>query len=268
MISVIILTWNSGRYIGKCLDSLIAELKDLQSKFEIFVVDNGSTDKTLGVLDKYAALKQIELISLDKNTGTTYSRNLALKRAKGDFILILDSDTKVKPGAIKKLLEELGDDKQIGLIAPKLLYGDGSLQPSFKKFPIVQGKLLKTIPLGWAQRLASKLELYDPPISKELSDVDYCISACWLLPKRVVNKVGLLDERIFYAPEDVDYCLRVWLAGYRVVYCPSAEIVHHTQRISYKSKWFAISHLGGLFYFFKKHHYWFSRKSIYSRIRT
>lgn len=269
MISAVILTWNSDRYISKCLDSLITEFKNNQLKVEILVVDNGSTDKTLEILDEYIVRGQIKLISLDKNTGTTYSRNLAIREARGDFVLILDSDTRVKPGAIKKLLEGLNKDKQIGVIAPRLFYGDGSLQLSFKKFPTIQGKLLKAIPLEWAQKLASKLELYDPRyVSKKLNDVDYCISACWLLPKRVIDEVGLLDERIFYAPEDVDYCLRVWLAGYRVVYCPSAEVVHHTQRVSYKDKRFAMSHLGGLFYFFNKHRYWFSRRGIYSRIDT
>ena len=269
MISAVILTWNSEKYIKRCLDSLIADFKNSSLAFEIFVIDNGSRDGTKKILGKYQKEGQINLMALEDNRGTTYSRNLAIKRAKGEFILILDSDTETMPGTIVKLLAELRRDDKIGIIAPKLLYGDGSAQQSYNKFPTIQLKLLKALSFDWTYKLGSRLESYGSIASGGKSrDVDYCISAFWLLPHKVVDKVGLLDETIFYAPEDVDYCLRAWLGGYRVVYYPAAEAVHYSQRVSYKDRRIAASHLRGLLYFFRKHHYWFSRKSIYKRINT
>ena len=267
MISTIILTRNSEKYIKRCLDSLIFDLRNSNLDFEIFVVDNGSEDKTKEILDEYQKQGQINLIVLKENRGTTYPRNLAIKKASGEFILILDSDTETKSGTVKKLLSELQKNDKIGIVAPKLLYSDGSVQQSYKKFPTIQLKFLKSLPFDWAQRLASQLELYDFIMGEEKSyNVDYCISAFWLLRRQVIDKVGLLDEKIFYAPEDVDYCLRVWLGGYTVAYYPTAEVIHYTQRLSYKNKKVAASHLRGLLYFFKKHHYWFSRKNLYGRI--
>lgn len=267
MISAVILTWNSEKYIKRCLNSLIADFKNSNLDFEILVVDNGSTDNTRKILDEYKSRGEIEPISLDRNTGTTYSRNLAIKKAKGEFILILDSDTEVKSGTVNKLLFKLKESEKIGIIAPRLLYDDGSIQQSYNKFPTIQLKFLKVLPFTWARKFASKLESYNFIVDeKESYDVDYCISAFWLLPRHIVDKIGLLDEKIFYSPEDVDYCLRVWLSGYSVVYYPAVDVIHHSQRISYKYMKFATSHLRGLLYFFRKHHYFFSRRSIYKRI--
>lgn len=267
MISAVILTWNSEEYIKRCLDSLIVDFKNSKLDFEIFVVDNGSEDGTKEILNEYEKNGLINLISLDKNTGTTYSRNLAIKKAKGEFILVLDSDTEVNPGTIEKLLYKLEENEKIGIIAPKLLYDDGSAQESYYKFPTLQLKFLKILPFKWARKLAYKMESYNFVVNNNESyDVDYCISAFWLLPRRVVDKVGLLDEKIFYSPEDVDYCLRTWLSGYSVVYYPAVGAMHHSQRISYKHMKFAASHLRGLLYFFNKHHYLFSRRRIYKKI--
>ena len=94
--------------------------------------------------------------------------------------------------------------------------------------------------------------------------VDYAVSAMWILKKEVFEKVGLLDENIFYAPEDVDYCLRVWLSGFRVIYCQNVSAIHHTQEIS---RGLTINnatfhHIRGLFYYFWKHRYFLKRPIV------
>ena len=93
-------------------------------------------------------------------------------------------------------------------------------------------------------------------------DVDYAISAFWLFRGDLIEKVGVLDENIFYSPEDVDYCIRIKKQGYRIVYDPSVHIVHDAQEISRKKlNKFFFSHLKGLFYLFKKHHYGIIKQS-------
>ena len=93
-ISCVILTWNSEKYISKCLESLLRDLDENQFSYEIFIVDNGSVDNTTEIINSYKDKfpQCIFPIYLKKNTGTTYSRNLALRKVEGSYIVIMDSD--------------------------------------------------------------------------------------------------------------------------------------------------------------------------------
>jgi GT2 family glycosyltransferase len=99
-------------------------------------------------------------------------------------------------------------------------------------------------------------------------EVDYAISAFWLMRREVFEKVGPLDERIFYSPEDVDYCLRVWQAGFGVRYEPAVHAVHDAQEISrgFKMAGFTLRHAKGLAYLFLKHRYAFGLSRLYRRL--
>jgi hypothetical protein len=273
MLSSIILTWNSEAYIEECLLSLIEDAQNINQPIEIFIVDSGSTDKTLDILSKFTKeISEIQLMELGRNLGTTLSRNLALKKSKGDYLLVLDSDTVVLPGTIKALLQAFKDNPLAGIVAPRLFYPDGPVQPSCKRLPTLPIKVCKFLPCSWLQRIGERGELYPSKIYsknfKSVIRVDYCISACWLIRREAINTIGLLDENIFYAPEDVDYCLRMWLAGWEVLYVPSAEVVHYTQRRSYKNFNMAWIHIKGLFYYFKKYRYFFNRKKVYRLIQN
>ena len=141
------------------------------------------------------------------------------------------------------------------MVVPKLVYGNGNFQKSTDDFPTIFTKFRRYFFLKKIEQDEGKLS-----ISGNQS-VDYAISAFWLLKKEVIANVGLLDENIFYAPEDVDYCLRIWKAGYKIVYVPSCQVVHDAQEISRglrinKAFW---EHLKGLFYYFNKHGYWLKK---------
>lgn len=272
MISAVVLTWNSARHIEWCLRSLVADAYCTGIELELFVVDGGSVDGTWEILSRLSEeIPELHAIQLGRNLGTTVSRNIAIRESRGEYVLILDSDTEVLPGALGALCKALEGAPRAGIVAPRLLYPDGSVQPSCKQFPTALLKMCKFVPVSLVQRLGEKGELYPYEVYskdfKEILRVDHCISACWLVRREAIEAVGLLDERIFYAPEDVDYCLRVWLAGWEVLYVPSPEVVHHTQRRSHKSLRMAWVHAKGLFYYFQKHRYWLSRRSVYRRIR-
>jgi len=272
MISTVILTWNSARYIERCLRTLTADAHRAGIKLEIFVVDGGSTDGTTEILSQLAKeIPELQIILLGKNLGTTVSRNIAIKKSRGEYVLILDSDTEILPGALGILCQALKEAPRAGIAAPRLLYPDGSVQPPCKRFPTAPLKVCKFMPFSRLQRLGEAAELYPRELYskdfKEILRVDHCISACWLVRREAIEEVGLLDERIFYAPEDVDYCLRMWLNGWEVLYVPTAEVVHHTQRRSHRSMRMAWVHAKGLFYYFRKHRYWLSRKNLYHRIK-
>lgn len=267
MISAIILTWNSQNYIKKCLDCLkISALKAGQD-LEVFVIDNGSKDGTLEILEEFQKKNNfINLIKLNNNRGTTYSRNLGIRNSKGKYILIIDSDLELKEDTLNKLIKRISGSREIGIICPKLIYPNGKLQHSFKKFPTLQSKILKILSFyfPWLKKFSDKNELYGE--KKEEFFPDYCISACWLIPQEIFKKIGFFDEKIFYSPEDVDFCLRAQMHGFKILYYPEAEAIHHAQRMSYKNKTIALKHAMDLFCFFKKHKYLFSRNKLYKKI--
>ena len=271
-ISVIILTWNSEKYIKRCIESLLDELNDFNKLYEIFVIDGDSQDLTLKILDEFSSKNSnIKIIKLEKNYGTTISRNIGIRKSVGKYIFILDSDTEIKAGTVNILIGTINKKDKVGIAAPLIFYPDGSIQASSKRFPTIKTKLYKYIPFYTTRNIAEKDELYDKIYkkgNKQCTEVDYCISAAWMLNREAINDIGFFDENIFYAPEDVDYCLRMWLKVWKVIYNPLASVVHHTQRKSYKDFKIAWQHLRGLLYYFRKYNYWFNRKKIYKRIKN
>jgi GT2 family glycosyltransferase len=263
LLSAVILCFNSERHIAAAVRSLAGECARLGGPCEIFVVDNGSRDASPRLL---AALEGefpglLHVIRNATNAGTTVSRNLALRRATGRVLLVMDSDVVVPPGCIAALLPRLDSDPRIGLLAPRLVYPDGRPQLSADVFPTLPHKLRRLLGLRAIER---GLAAPDGAARR----VDYAISAFWLMPRGVVEKVGLLDERIFYSPEDVDYCLRVWAAGFEVVQDGSVVAIHDAREISrgLRRPGFALSHAGGLAYLFLKHRYALGRTRLYRRL--
>ena len=261
-VSFIILSWNSENYLRRCFQSVIRKCEDEKLTYEIIIIDNGSTDGSLNIMEQFQNeyTDKFVLIRLETNTGTTYSRNLGLKKARGKHICILDSDTELGEGCLAEILDRLDTQQKIGIIAPKLLLPDGSVQHSVKLFPTLINKLKKAVCILIGVKPGKDDFYADFPFSVE-RQADSAISACWFFRRNILDDVGFLDEKIFYAPEDVDYSLRVWKKGYVIIYYPGFVILHHTQQISHKKPLSrtSISHLGGLIYYFVKHGGWFTR---------
>lgn len=268
-ISFVILTWNSQNDIIECLDSIDKTCGREEIEYKVFVVDNGSSDKTVEVLENYAARKpqQIHIDRLPENKGTTLPRNIALRKVDTPFVAVMDSDTVFLKGRLSQMFAYFDQHQDIGLIAPQLVLLDGTVQNSVKKFPTLPDKVLK---LRGILRLGSPLnvDFYENFPFQEPREADTAISAAWFFRRELLQKIGYLDENIFYAPEDVDYSLRVWEAGLKIVYYPYLQILHKTQQISHKKPFskISISHFLGLLYYYRKHNYWFSRNRLYKRL--
>jgi len=252
-ISFVILTWNSEKFIGNCLESILKTVDCSKYEYEIFIVDNDSTDGTRNILAAYKRqlAETMRVILLAHNYGTTISRNLAFRKAKGRYIVALDSDVELMDGTIDNLVAAM-NEPSIGLVAPRLVYPDGEIQKSTDTFPTITSKILRLFFLKKMER-----SLLGKPI--ELTTVDYAISALWLFRRTLFDTVGLLDEKIFFAPEDADFCLSIWKHGLSVFYCPDAVAIHHTQEISrgFRLNRAKLDHVTGLFYFFRKHGFLF-----------
>lgn len=262
-LSCILLTWNSAAYVQACLRSVFDDLESSGLRHELIVIDNGSTDGTLQAL---AALARpaLTVIALGHNTGTTFSRNIGLRMARGEFVAILDSDIEIRQrGTFAQLLQFMRGQPDVGIAAPQLNFPSGRFQKTVDVFPTLTHKFRRFLHLRAMEAAEGGKSLGTQPV-----DVDYAVSAFWMLPHGLTERVGLLDENIFYAPEDVDYCLRAKLAGYRVVYVPGVVATHHAQEISRRKllgKSFR-EHLKGLTYFWRKHGFLFRLRGVYARI--
>lgn len=263
-LSAIVLSFNSVRYIETCVRSLVQSFSACALRGEIFVIENGSIDGSVECLRRLEAefAGQLKVFYLPQNTGTTRSRNLGLREARGAHVLILDSDAYMNPEALQALVNYQRHQPRAGMVAPRLIYPDGRFQLSVDVFPTVGRKFERFFSLKALERQA-------PPA--EAGAVDYAISACWLLSREAVQATGVLDERIFYSPEDVDYCIRVWRAGFQVHYVPQVSVVHDAQEISRPKglagiNKFTIRHAKGLLYLFLKHRYGLSLRGLYRRI--
>lgn len=261
--SVIILTFNSQRYIRTCLESLIQAFSTLEKQYEIFVIDNGSIDQSKTIVNAVRSEYQanIDLIALDRNTGTTFSRNIGLRKASGNNIIIMDSDAYANPQTIAAMANHLEQHPRCGMAVPRLTYPDGRFQISTDIFPTLSRKFQRMFFLKNMER-----ETVVPTNGVHI--VDYAISAFWMFPKKVLEQVGLLDEKIFYAPEDVDYCLRIWKAGYNIAYLPQYTLVHDAQELSrgFKINKFTLLHIKGLLYYFLKHRYGWGLNRLYQQL--
>jgi GT2 family glycosyltransferase len=264
-LSFITLSFNSESFLAKCFDSIISKCHEESIVFEIIVIDNGSKDGSLNIINTYDEMypDTFKTIFLTKNRGTTYTRNLGLKKAEGKYICILDSDTEILNGSLKDVTDYLGKNEDIGILAPRLLLPNGRVQNSVKKFPTFWQKISK-IPRVIFKIGLPDVDFYEEFPFKNRRVVESAISACWFMRKDLLSIVGVFDEKIFYAPEDLDYCLRLRYLSKKIEYFPSVTILHHTQQISHKNPFskVAISHFLGLLYYYRKHRGWFSTRYI------
>ena len=263
-LSTVIITWNAAKYVNRCFDSLFAATESVDS--EIIVVDNGSTDDTLSLIEKYCSRGNVQIERLDRNTGVAHARNVGIRKCKGDYVWILDIDTEVNKVALDAMLEYMDSNPACGLCGCKLINADGEVQESCRKFPSLKYKFLNVLStfasnlslkkLEKQVALANEKQFYHSLVSgTEPFEVEYVIGACQVVRREMFERVGMLDDNIFYGPEDADFCLRIAQAGYKVVYLPSVSILHDYQRMTNKKLFSRMSllHLKALCDYWWKH---------------
>lgn len=251
-ISYVILSYNSERYLKDCIESIL-NIKNFN--IDVYICDNGSQDNSVKIINEFND-KRINLIELEKNYGTTISRNKCLRLIKDtDYICVLDSDTIINEEAMKIMTEYLDAHGNVGLVGPSMEGINGEKQIPFRKFPTWKIKLYKAVPIKSISKKGEEIENYNQNIVTDEFICDYLISACWMMTYETYKKIGELDEKIFYSPEDVEYCMRVRANGLDIVHLRKAKIIHYYQRIS-KKKLISkanITHFIGIHYVLKKY---------------
>lgn len=211
-ISVVIVNWNGRKYLNDCLTSLS---KVTYKNREVLFIDNASTDDSVVfVKEKFPKIK---IIINDRNLGFAQGQEVAFKQAKGDAVLLLSMDTIVEKNLIDELVTSLYAKKDIGCVQPKiLLYPQTSLIDSIGSFFLMNGDLYH-----YGREKSHTLSQYNKPM-----EIFSAKGACMLIKKEVLKKVGLFDKDYFAYFEETDLCMRIWLAGYKIMYVPNTAIYH------------------------------------------
>ncbi len=229
-LSICIVSWNVRDDLMRCLDSLY---KDPQAgDWQVIVVDNASQDGTVELLaERYP---QVQVIANQNNRGFAAACNQGIMLAASRYVLSLNPDTIVPIGALPELVCFADQNPAAGIIGPKLLNADGSLQHSCRAFPTITAAVFRNTLFGrlLPKRASVRAYLLAEWDHNSVRRVGWVSGACLLVRRELIEQIGYFDESFFWGSEDVDYCWRAHKAGWEVLYTPSPQIRHLVGRSS------------------------------------
>jgi GT2 family glycosyltransferase len=257
-LAVVIVSWNVRDLLATCLRSLFADLEQSGLQAQVWVVDNASADGTPEMVAEM--FPDVRLIASRENLGFVKGNNHALREIRNQpqipkTIWLLNPDTEVLPGATATLLAALKADPQIGMVGPKLLYPDGSLQHSAFRFPGLVQLIFDLFPLParfyetllngrYPRRLYEGVEPFL---------IDHPLGASMMVKSAVITDVGLMDEGFFMYCEEIDWCWRMRKAHWHIYCVPAARVIHHAGQSSGQARVSSFANL------------WTSRARLYAR---
>lgn len=223
LLSIIIVNWNSKDYVRECLQSLD---KHVTPTYETIVVDGASFDGCGEMLT--AEFPAVRFVQSSANVGFGRCNNLGAQHATGEYLLFLNPDTEVTPGALEALLAVAKGDSKVGLVGARLLNTDGSLQTS--SVQALPTPLSQALDSNFLRRLFPRSRLWGTHAAYTSSKpvvVDAVSGACMLIPRDLFSRIGGFCPHYFMYAEDMHLCWDVSKLGKRVVYQPAAKIIHH-----------------------------------------
>jgi N-acetylglucosaminyl-diphospho-decaprenol L-rhamnosyltransferase len=221
-LSIVIVAYNSRAHIDRCLESLVG--RPPKPPHDIVVVDNASPDGTAAaVRDRWTGVR---VIDAGGNLGFARANNLGIQQTAGELVLLLNPDTSVPAGAIDRLVEALDARPDAAVAGPRLVDGDGRTELSFGAMISPLAELRQKLLVFGNERRLWPISTYVERISRRARDVDWVSGACMLLRRSDATAAGFMDERYFMYAEDVDFCAAVRVRQRRVLFVPSAEVVH------------------------------------------
>jgi hypothetical protein len=234
-VSIVILNYKNRGLVAQCIKTI--KMFAPTRSYEIIVVDNASGDR----LGDFLAVQhpEVKFIALDRNDGYAAGNNRGIEAASGRYVLVMNPDITVRPGAIDAMVKFMDDNPAVGVSGPKLLKPNGQVDESCFRFhhwmtPIYRRTPLGRLPVGQRENGRYTMSDFD---RQQTRDVDWLLGAVLMVRRSALERVGQLDEKYFLYFEDTDWCRRFWQAGYRVAYFSGATMVHCHERASAQVAW-------------------------------
>jgi GT2 family glycosyltransferase len=253
-LSIVIVHYKSPDHLLNCLAALDADA--FPPDREVVIVDNDSRDGAPALVA--ARFPRARMLVNSANLGYARAVNQGIRASGGEFVVVMNPDCEVRPGALGRLIEHLRAHPKTAIVGPRILNPDGSLEYSARAFPDHLTFLFN--------RYSLLTRLFpDNPFSRRylltdwdhatVRDVDWMSGACLMVRREAIERVGLMDEAFFMFNEDVDWCRRMKLGGWAVSYVPDAVVVHHigASRRKVAPRVIYARHLGMIHYFHKHH---------------
>ena len=221
-VSIIIPSWNARGALTRCLGSVFRHTAGIC--FEVIVVDNGSVDGSAEMVEQ--RFPKASLIRNDFNAGFAAACNVGLRSARGEKVLLLNSDTVVSDNAIREMSAFLDQHPWAGVAGCALVREDGSRQRSAGREPGVLNEAVEKLVQLKVTRKAGVAGLLDQRWLRRPRAVDWVSGAFLMTSKTVISRIGLLHEGFFLYFEDIEWCVRARDAGYQILYNPAVRVVH------------------------------------------
>ncbi len=269
-LTISIISYNTKDLLKGCLNSIYQNAEKID--YEIIIVDNNSSDDSVNMVKE--EFPRVKLIVNKENVGFAKANNQAIKRSKGRYILLLNSDTVVISDAITKMVNFMDTHPEAGVVGCTKLNPDLSVQSSVTVLPNLWTvffrffRFKRLLPSPKQRRFVGKffgpilgktigsyLGWYSDNNTTEAKSVDFVTGACFLIRRDAVDDVGLLDENFFMYLEDDDWCLRIKQKGWGIYIYPDAQIIHYVgENIRSTLDTFSLEHCRSRYYYFEKHH--------------
>ncbi len=247
-LSIVIVSWNTLDLLVQCLNSIYDPAPSME--FETLVVDNASTDgSAVAVRELYP---HVRLIENAENVGFARANNQAIRQANGQYILLLNPDTLVIPGALDMLVSFMDEYPEAGLAGARTLNPDHTLQASCYPAPTLSREIWRLLHLDAIVPYGA-YRMSDWPVDLPRR-VEALLGACILVRPAVFEQIGLFDADYFFTAEEIDLCRRAARAGWTIYWVPQAQIIHYGGQSSrlIAEKAFLLLYEGKVMYFRKQ----------------
>lgn len=252
-VSAIVLNYRTPQHTVRCVQALLGQAmsselwamstKEIpsahssqlkaQSWLEVIVVDNHSTDDSIGVLrNRTKHNPRVRIIEARRNIGFGQGYNLGARHARGKYLLINNPAKLLHRDALDRMTAMMEEDASIGILGPRLVQEDGTTRDSFRAFPSILDVLAKRTPLKHLVPGRMRRYLRTDANPEEPHDTDWVIGGCFLIRRDLWEELGGFDRRFFLFFEDIDLCRRLWEKGKRVIYYPQVQATDRKRRLS------------------------------------
>ena len=225
-LAVSIVSYRTPDLLATCLAALEQQATELE--LEVTVVDNASGDRSADLVAE--RFPWVRLVRNTRNVGFGAAHNQALREqvARARHLLVLNADAAPRPGALRRLVTFLDGHPDVAVVGPRLRRPDGHTQSSRRRFPSALTLFMESTQLQrfWPDNAVLRHYYLSDRSDDETQDVDWLVGACLCVRAEAARQAGLFDERFFLYSEELDWCRRFRAAGWRVVYCAEAEVVH------------------------------------------